>query len=329
MEERNVNRILNSTIQNVAEKRAKVDVLADAAERIGLGTNFIAIRKNLWDPDVIREVAQCDVVFGCMDTVDGRYLLNALSSYYSIPYFDIGVRIDAAKDETGKAHVREICGTVNYLRPGRSSLVSRGLFTMSDVAVAGLRRNDPAAYAHQVKDGYIKGVTGHRPAVISLNMFASALAVSELLARLHPFREEDNSAYAAVTFSLGSVEMFMIPRMEYATFSEIKSASVIPRRYSELWNLQKRGADELAAKPSPNAVSPTLQLDCPALCHTVGGGQSPQRAQTKDPLHRAGGRLTRTSRNDMSLRLQLDTTHESPDRRTALLDRNPTHQRNR
>ena len=35
-----------------------------------------------------------------------------------------------------------MCGTVNYLRPGRSSLMSRGLFTMSDVAAAYIVRED-------------------------------------------------------------------------------------------------------------------------------------------------------------------------------------------
>ena len=36
--------------------------------------------------------------------------------------------------------------------------MSRGVFTMKQVAAAGLRRNDPAAHAQQVKDGYIDGV---------------------------------------------------------------------------------------------------------------------------------------------------------------------------
>jgi hypothetical protein len=112
---------------------------------------------------------------------------------------------------SGVARIREVCGTVNYLRPGRSSLVSRELFTMSDVAAAGLRRNDPAAHDRQVEDGYIRGVAGHRPAVISVNMFASALAVNELLARLHPYREEPNGAYASVTFSLASMELIYDP----------------------------------------------------------------------------------------------------------------------
>jgi hypothetical protein len=211
MEDRNVNRILNSTMRDVRDRRFKVDVLGDAAERTELGTEVIRVAKNLWHPDVIRTVAQCDVVFGCMDTVDGRYLLNALASYYTIPYFDIGVRLDAVPGGADKGRIREVCGTINYIRPGRSSLMSRGLFTMADVAAAGLRRNDPAAHARQVKDGYIRGVPANRPAVISVNMFGASLAVNELLARLHPFREESNDSYGSVIFSLASMEIISEP----------------------------------------------------------------------------------------------------------------------
>lgn len=211
MEDRNVNRILNSTMRDAEDKRLKVDVLGDAIERMGLGTKVIRIKKNLWDPDVVRQVAQCDIVFGCMDTVDGRYLLNRLATYYNIPYFDIGVRLDAVRDGASKGTIREVCGTVHYIRPGRSSLMSRELFTMKQVATAGLRRNDPGAHGQQVKDGYIAGVAGNRPAVISVNMFAASLAVNELLARIHPYREEPNAAYASVEFSLASVEFILEP----------------------------------------------------------------------------------------------------------------------
>lgn len=207
MEERNVNRIINSTMADAKGRRPKVDVLADAITRTGLGTHVIPIKKNLWDPGVVRAVAQCDVLFGCMDSVDGRYLLNAISSYYNIPYFDIGVRLDAISYGPQKGTVREVCGTIHSIRPGRSSLLSRGLFTLAQVAAAGLARNDPNAHERQIKDGYIRGIQGRRPAVISVNMFASALAVNEFLARLHPYREEDNAAHAEVTFSLASMEL--------------------------------------------------------------------------------------------------------------------------
>jgi proteasome lid subunit RPN8/RPN11 len=211
MEPRNVNRILNSTMLDAEDGRPKVDVQADAIERAGLGTRVIRLRRNLWDPEVVRIVAQCDIVIGCMDSIDGRFLLNTLATYYNLPYFDIGVRLDTVRTGPKKGTVREVCGTVHYLRPGRSSLMSRGLFAMKQVAAAGLHRNDPAAHDRQVKDGYIAGVLANRPAVISVNMTAASLAVNELLARLHPYREEPNTAYAAVTFSLASMEFIYDP----------------------------------------------------------------------------------------------------------------------
>jgi len=211
MEEQNVNRIPNTTMQDVRDNRPKVEVLGDAVRRAELGTHVITLQKNLWHPDTIREVAQCDIVFGCMDTIDGRFLLNMLATYYTIPYFDIGVRLDAVPDGPDTGRIREVCGTMHYLQPGRSSLMSRGLFTMKQVSEAGLRRRDPEAHAAQVRDGYIAGVVEHRPAVISVNMFAAPLAVNDLLARLHPFREEPNREYASVTFSLSSMELISEP----------------------------------------------------------------------------------------------------------------------
>lgn len=211
VEKRNVNRIINSTMEDAARNRAKVDVVGDAVERIGLGTKVVRVAKSLWHPDVVRRIGQCDIVFGCMDTIDGRYLLNMLATFYLQPYFDIGIRLDTHRTGHRQGQVREVCGTVHYLQPSKSSLLSRGLFTMADIAAAGIKRNDPAAHQQQVDDGYIKGVAGHRPAVISVNMLGASLAVNEFLARLHPYREEPNSAYAAVTFSLASMEFFPDP----------------------------------------------------------------------------------------------------------------------
>lgn len=211
MLDRNVNRILNSTMADVEEERFKVDVAADTIKRADLGTRVISLPHNLWNPSVIREVAQCDVIFGCMDTVDGRFLLNTLATYYTIPYFDIGVRLDAVPKGFGQGLIREICGTVHYLQPGRSSLMSRGLFDMAKVAAAGLYRKDPTAYKNQLQAGYIAGVAEQRPAVISVNMFAASLAVNEFLARIHPYREDPNCIHGSVTFSLASMELISEP----------------------------------------------------------------------------------------------------------------------
>ena len=242
MEARNLNRVINSTREDAEQQRLKVDVLADAIDRIGLGTKVVRCKKNLWDAETVEQVAQCDVLFGCMDTIDGRYLLNAISSYYNIPFFDIGIRLTASEQEDKAGQVQEVCGTVNYIRPGRSSLMSRELFTMNQVAEAGLARNDPAAHRQQVKDGYIAGVQTHRPAVISVNMFGSSLAVIEFLARLHPYREDDNVCHAAVSFSLASMELISDPEEGFCDIltSKVGLGDMTP--LLEMMELSKRNA---------------------------------------------------------------------------------------
>lgn len=211
IEERNVNRILNSTVEDAQQQKSKAQMLADAIDRIGLGTRVRVFSENLWNRDVIRAVGECDVVFGCMDSLEGRFLLNTLATYYTIPYFDLGVRLDAVPEGAKKGDIREVCGTVHYLQPGLSSLMSRGLVDMEQVRAEGLRRNDPEAYKQEAEDGYIRGVEEHRPAVISVNMFIAALAVNDFLARLHPYREEPNSTVASIEFSLSSLEFFPEP----------------------------------------------------------------------------------------------------------------------
>jgi hypothetical protein len=47
-----------------------------------------------------------------------------------------------------------------------------------------------------LKEGYIKGVREDRPAVVQLNGLIASLAVSELLAGLHPYRDDPNGSFA-------------------------------------------------------------------------------------------------------------------------------------
>ncbi|HAS90147.1 MAG TPA: thiamine biosynthesis protein ThiF [Desulfovibrio sp.] len=211
IEARNVNRIYNSTMDDVEAGKKKVELIKCALDRIGIETDINAIPYNLWDPRSVKAVAECDIVFGCMDSVDGRYLLNFIATYYMLPYFDIGIRLEADPTGLEQGAIREVCGTIHYLQPGRSSLVSRGLFSMDDVSSAGLRRVDPQAYSTQEAEGYISGVVETSPAVISVNTLGASLAVNELLSRLHPYREEGNSEYSQVIFSLSSMEIFGEP----------------------------------------------------------------------------------------------------------------------
>ena len=198
VEEKNLNRILNATMDDARQRRLKVDVAARAIRDMGLGTVVHTHPCTLFDPVAVRAVAGCDVVFGCMDTVDGRHLLNKLATFYLVPYFDLGVKLEA----DGRGGVDQVCGTVHYLQPGGSSLLSRRVYTMDQVYAAGLYRTDPAAYRSQLDYGYIRGVQEDRPAVVQLNSLLASLAVNELLARLHPFRLDSNADYAIHRLSL-------------------------------------------------------------------------------------------------------------------------------
>ncbi len=198
IEEKNLNRILNATTADARNQRFKVDVAARAISKMGLGTVVETFPISLFDRHAVMAVAGCDVVFGCMDSIDGRHLLNKLATFYLLPYFDLGVKIEA----DGFGGVDQICGTVHYLQPGGSSLLSRHVYTMEQVRAAGIHRTDPAAYRSQLEQGYIRGVPEDRPAVIQLNSLVASIAVNELLARLHPYRIDPNGDYSVHRISL-------------------------------------------------------------------------------------------------------------------------------
>jgi hypothetical protein len=204
VEEKNLNRILNAGMRDAVEGQSKVDVAARSIEEMGVGTKIIKFTRNLYDPEVVATVAQSDVIFGCMDSVDGRHLLNRLATFYVIPYFDVGVKLES----DGKGGIDQVCGTIHYLQPGGSSLLSRGTYTLEQVRAAGLRRTDPETYREQLKEQYITGIVEDRPAVISVNMFFASLAVNEFLARLHPYRDDDNRLFATYRFSLSQAQIY-------------------------------------------------------------------------------------------------------------------------
>ncbi len=77
-------------------------------------------------------------------------------------------------------------------------------------------------HERQINEGYIAGVVNNRPAVVSVNMFASSLAVNEFLARLHPYREYPNQYFASVQFSLSSMELIMDPEENVCEILERK-----------------------------------------------------------------------------------------------------------
>jgi hypothetical protein len=193
VEHKNLNRILNTTKDDADSQTFKVDVFKRLSDELGLVDLVIPINKNLYDSENgLKELSTCDVLFGCVDSIDGRHLLNLLATYYCIPFFDLGVKLIA----DGNGGIEKICGTVNYIKPGGSSLLSRGVYTIDDIAAASLLRSNPPEYKKLASEKYIKNVSVESPAVISVNMNVASVAINEFLCRVHKIRNESMADFA-------------------------------------------------------------------------------------------------------------------------------------
>lgn len=199
MEFKNLNRILNTTKEDAKNNVPKVLAIKNVINNIDLGTIVESYMVNIYDDiNALKALIKCDFIFGCTDSVDGRYLLNQLSTFYLIPYIDLGVKLEA----DGQGGINKICGTVHYLQPCKSSLISRGVYTIDDVRASSQYRKNPEEFKNLRKNAYIKNVNVDSPAVISVNMQIASHAVNEFLNRIHPYKAESPSYYAMSTIDI-------------------------------------------------------------------------------------------------------------------------------
>jgi hypothetical protein len=198
LERKNLNRIVNARACDAAEGRLKVSRAHEAILEMGLGTKVSPLDIDVGDRQAILSLGECDILFGCVDSVDGRHILNKIAAHFLIPLIDMGVRIDA----DGKGSVDQVTGAIHTVLPGGSSLMSRGVYSQADLDAAMMRKYEPERYQEMAKAGYVKGADVDRPAVISLNMLVAAYAVNEMLARVAPYRVEPNSEFAQRHISL-------------------------------------------------------------------------------------------------------------------------------
>ena len=172
VEEKNLNRLINSTIDDACNKQPKVLAIERAIQKIGMGTKVDACRGLTDSPDIVAALVDCDVIFGCVDSAFGRYHLDCLASAYLIPYFDVGVHLEA----DGKGGITTADAVSHYIHPEGESLLSRGAYTMEQVTAEDWQRKDPAYYQQQRVAGYLAAVGEEQPAVMSVNMQAACLA---------------------------------------------------------------------------------------------------------------------------------------------------------
>lgn len=191
VEEKNLNRILNSGVADLG--KLKVDVLARAvtAHR-GSGVS-VPVSTTIFDRDAVLQVSQADVIFCCVDSKEGRQIVDLIASVFLIPLFDVGVCIPTRRKDEDVA-ILDVCGRIDYVEAGL-----RAEF---------LKRTAPKQYDQEIRDGYIKGALEEAPSVISLNMRATSDMMLEFISRVYPFRHDSSSKYSRrqLSFAAGEEE---------------------------------------------------------------------------------------------------------------------------
>lgn len=205
IELKNLNRIIYATLADAEANRLKVDMFAEAVTSYRGPGAAVPIAKTVTSRDAVLAVAQCDVIFSCVDTQEARQIADLIAAAFLLPLFDVGVAIPTRKAGDGVA-IADVCGRIDYVQPGGATLGDRGVYTPEGLRAEYLRRVDPEAFRQELEAGYIKGLVEQAPAVISLNMRASSSVVMEYIARTFPFRHESNRGFARTEFSLAAAE---------------------------------------------------------------------------------------------------------------------------
>ncbi len=193
VEMRNLNRILNSTAEDAQVHRLKVEVFerAISAHR-GAGVAQ-PLNASIMSREAVLLASQADVVFSCVDSREGRLIVDMLCAAFLLPLFDVGVSIPTRQTSEGPKIV-DVCARLDYVRPGGPTLRDRDVYSDASLRAENLRRTSPEEFERELAAGYIPGVSEEAPSVITLNMNAASDLMMEFIARAYPFRSTDIDA---------------------------------------------------------------------------------------------------------------------------------------
>ncbi len=205
IEFKNLNRILNATLDDARNGTAKVARFASVIPTYRDDIEVLTLKASIATREAIELAGKGDVLFCCVDSFEGRQVCDRIAAAFLQPLFDVAVTIPTRQSASGVA-VGDVCGRVDYVKPGGSTLADRGVYTPESLRREYLQQVAPNELAEQVAEGYIKDVAEEAPSVISLNMRAASDCVMEFIARAYPFRHEPNAERARTRFSLAAGE---------------------------------------------------------------------------------------------------------------------------
>src|SRR5690606_20776147 len=128
VERKNLNRILNTSMADAAAERLKVDACSTAITAYRGEVVAIPLPKSRDTRAAVIAASQGDVIFGCVDTLDARYMADLIASAFLIPLIDVGVAIPV-RASGGIVAIADAVGRVDYVQPGGATLGDRKVYT--------------------------------------------------------------------------------------------------------------------------------------------------------------------------------------------------------
>ena len=134
MEAKNLNRILNSTKADADAGALKVEVLAGALGAVRPDLVVHAIADTIASRRGVLAASECDVLFSCVDSAEGRQIADLIAQAFVLPLIDMGVTIPTRRTPVGDAAIADVLGRIDYVQPGGSTLFDRGVFSAASCA---------------------------------------------------------------------------------------------------------------------------------------------------------------------------------------------------
>ena len=216
MKHKNLNRIVNAERRHANEGWYKVDVMAEAVTAMRGEAVLTPVSKTIGTREAVLAASDGDILFSCVDTFEGRQFCDLIAAAFLMPLVDVGVTIPV-RSISGEVAIGDVCGRIDYVQPGGSSLLDREVWTPAKLRAEYLRNASGDAHRAEVEAGYIRGMAEEAPSVITLNMRAASTAMNEFVARAYPFRHDANNNYARTNFSLAACEEEYFAEGTFAT----------------------------------------------------------------------------------------------------------------
>ena len=171
VEDKNLNRLIGATAQDVLDERPKGEIARRLIAGIDPDATIVHIPGN-WQSDA-EKLRDCHVVFGCIDGFAARAELEAYCRSFLIPLIDIGMDVHA---HAGRFH---ISGQVILSMPGSHCMRCMGFITDERLA----------------EEALLYGAAGGRAQVVWPNGVLASTAVGIAIGLVTPWSDTRPSAY--------------------------------------------------------------------------------------------------------------------------------------